>query len=398
MCFVVGWALVLANFNLIFMVSIKRLFVLVTAAAVMVFANAVAFAGFTDVDSWNENYDAIMYVEENGIVGGYSDGSFDPYGEINRAELLKVLVIAREGADISDAQDGNCFGDISASAWYSKYVCYAKTQGYIDGYSDNTFRPDKPISFVEAAKMITVTLGYLVWPDEEIWYRTHVYALEERGAIPTTVNSFDIEMMRGEVAEIIYRLGAQISTKDTMTYDCLNGGDCSGFGDGGWDPGDLDVSGDGNGGWTADSAFSFWDMHTGDVVAGWTMSLMTHAGDSIGFGTDNVVFYFDGSATLTGFYDYTGDDQASMMSDVLCFDTLDEGSIGAMPWMMEDESGPENIWFCFDNQEEAKDMFGITSGVSQRGQATIVIEDFVLIYYPASMSNSTTLVEVVEME
>ena len=374
-------------FNLIPMIKIKGFLAFCCALAL----STTAFASFIDVDSTDENYDAILYVQENGIVGGYSDGSFQPYGLINRAELLKILVIAREGADISDEQAGNCFSDVSSSAWYSKYVCYAKTQGYIDGYPDNTFRPGNYITFVEAAKMTTVTLGYLVYPDSEVWYRPHVYALEERGAIPTSIFWFTVEMLRGEIAEIIYRLDAQISDLPTMTYDCLNGESTCAVGDGGWED---DWSGDGGGGWSTNSTFSYYDVMVGDVIAGWTLSSMNAVTDLIGYGPSNVVFHFDGSATLTGRYDYSSTDSDGLWQDFLCFDSLDSKSLYYMPWMMESDSAPEWSWFCFSNQKEAKGMFGITDTLSESGEATIVVEDLSLVYYPSEMNSAATLMNV----
>ncbi len=38
----------------------------------------VAAAGFRDVPSSHPNYDAILYVQEQGIVEGYSDGTYKP--------------------------------------------------------------------------------------------------------------------------------------------------------------------------------------------------------------------------------------------------------------------------------------------------------------------------------
>lgn len=365
----------------------KCLLALVAAAAV--FGVGVGSAYFTDVNGYDANYDAIMYVQEHDIVGGYADGSFDPYGLINRAELLKILVLAREGVEISGEQADNCFKDVSASAWYAKYVCYAKSQGYVDGYPDGSFKPGDYISFVEAAKMAIVTLGYLAYPDSEVWYRPYVYALEERSAIPATVNTFDIEMMRGEIAEIIYRLDAQITTKETMTYDCLKWGtSCPGGGSSdGW-------SGDGGGGWSAGSTFSYYDVQIGDVIAGWTLTDMGMFSDMIEPGPGNSIFHFEGTATLTGTYEYVGDDAYAMMSDYIYFHDLDSDSLYYLPWMMESDGEPEWTWFSFSNQEEVKARFGVVDGVSKSGQATILIEDFVLVHYPSEVSSMATLVDV----
>jgi hypothetical protein len=60
------------------------------------------FAVFTDVD---ENlypfHISITWLEEQGVVEGYSDGTFRPHNNVNRAEFLKMLyeTIGLEGYD-----------------------------------------------------------------------------------------------------------------------------------------------------------------------------------------------------------------------------------------------------------------------------------------------------------
>jgi|GEM_PF-978832 hypothetical protein len=195
-----------------------RFFLSLVVVTAIFLVSTTAFAAFTDVSSGHDNYDAIMYVQENEIVGGYDDGTFRPDDPINRAELLKILVIARNGGDVSDAYADDCFSDVKPTAWYSKYVCYGSGEGYVDGYSDGTFDPTGYVTFVEAAKMTIVTMGYLVYPNEAKWYEPYVLALEERNAIPTSIHGLNSDMTRGEVSEIIYRLDAGITNKSSKTY------------------------------------------------------------------------------------------------------------------------------------------------------------------------------------
>ncbi|MBT3704630.1 S-layer homology domain-containing protein [Candidatus Peregrinibacteria bacterium] len=199
------------------MKGLKSLVALVAVVAVFL-VSTTAFASFTDVSSGHDNYDAIMYVQENDIVGGYSDGTFRPDDPINRAELLKILVIARNGGDISDSYASKCFSDVLPTDWYSKYVCYGSGEGYVDGYPNGTFDPTGYVTFSEAAKMIVVTMGYLVYPDVNTWYEPYVLKLEEKNTIPTSIHELNSEMTRGEVAEIIYRLDAEVTNKSSKSY------------------------------------------------------------------------------------------------------------------------------------------------------------------------------------
>jgi len=111
---------------------------------------------FWDVDSDNEYYYAVTHVGNAGVFDGYDDGSFKPYGTINRAEFLKVLV---EFSGVTpNSTYGNCFSDVGTD-WYAPYVCYAKSQGWVVGYSDGTFGPGNTVNKAEALKMLLEVRG-----------------------------------------------------------------------------------------------------------------------------------------------------------------------------------------------------------------------------------------------
>lgn len=49
---------------------------------------------FSDVEEGNPYYVSISYLQRHGIINGYSDDSFKPSEEANRAEALKMITIA----------------------------------------------------------------------------------------------------------------------------------------------------------------------------------------------------------------------------------------------------------------------------------------------------------------
>ena len=48
----------------------------------------------------------------------------------------------------------NCFEDVTTE-WYAKYVCYAKEEGLVEGYSGNYFKPGDNIMRAEAVKIVS---------------------------------------------------------------------------------------------------------------------------------------------------------------------------------------------------------------------------------------------------
>jgi len=184
-------------------------------------------AGFTDV-AGDEYSTAIYYVHEQGIVEGYpieetedeNDAEYKPDVAINRAEFLKILIEAKF-KDEYDAWDGSldCFTDISSDdvTWYTKYVCFAKDKGIIDGYPDGSFKPEQTINFVEVAKILVNV--YLIEVPQGLgpWYQGFVLALQDGNDVPQTIEELEQAVTRGEMAEFIWRLDTELDDQESAT-------------------------------------------------------------------------------------------------------------------------------------------------------------------------------------
>ena len=104
------------------------------------------------------------------IVGGVSENSFEPDSHITRAQCAKIIALAC-GFD-ADEKIENVFSDVSPDTWYAPFVNASYSAGVINGYEDNTFRPDSKITRQELAKMLCVAGDILnIAPrDEETVY------------------------------------------------------------------------------------------------------------------------------------------------------------------------------------------------------------------------------------
>ncbi len=98
---------------------------------------------------------AIEWVTTMGIFNGYADGTFGTYNNINRAEVLKVVLEAFPGAYILPKDGENQgFSDIDKDAWYMPYVRTAKFYGIMSGYPDGTAKLSNNINRVEFLKFV----------------------------------------------------------------------------------------------------------------------------------------------------------------------------------------------------------------------------------------------------
>ena len=118
-----------------------------------------------------------------GVFVGRTTDVFAPDAPITRAEFATVC--AR--FDQSGAAEDRDFSDIGGH-WAEQYIRQAAALGWVQGYPDGTFGPDRPITRVEAVTMINRVLrrnpdskddllsGMKVWPDnpEGAWYYLEV--------------------------------------------------------------------------------------------------------------------------------------------------------------------------------------------------------------------------------
>ncbi|WP_373598175.1 N-acetylmuramoyl-L-alanine amidase [Paraclostridium bifermentans] len=141
---------------------------------------------FSDISGhWAEQQ--ILDFVDKGYINGYGDGTFKPDNQITRAEFVKVVNKVFGFTNVS----GENFTDVNPEDWYYNDVCIGINKGYINGYGDDTFRPNAPITREEAAKIISTVLntkgdGNLTFVDSnEIsdWAKPHVDALSDNGII-----------------------------------------------------------------------------------------------------------------------------------------------------------------------------------------------------------------------
>lgn len=112
---------------------------------------------FTDVSNDDWYYSYVTYAKSIDIIEGYDDETFRPDNYVDRAAALKIILGAF-GAEIDDSITPSNFTDVDSGAWYSLYAAYAYNEGIIEGYDDGTFRGGQYITRAEVAKIIAVMI------------------------------------------------------------------------------------------------------------------------------------------------------------------------------------------------------------------------------------------------
>ena len=124
---------------------------------------------FSDVakSHWAANY--IGYMQQFGIITGYADGSFRPDASVTRAEFAAIASrFERLTEGTKSVSDG------PGSHWAAKYINFAATRGWVNGYADGTFRPNNSITRAEVA---AVTCRLLERNADQSYIRSHLSEL-----------------------------------------------------------------------------------------------------------------------------------------------------------------------------------------------------------------------------
>lgn len=142
------------------MKNLNKVFAMLLVVAMMM--TSVVFADFSDVANDAAYAEAIDVGVALGLFTGYEDGTFQPEGNITRAEFAAMVVRAlnQESQAKSAATAATVFPDVAADHWANGYINVASKKGIINGYEDGTFRPENNVTFEEAVKMLVVAIGH----------------------------------------------------------------------------------------------------------------------------------------------------------------------------------------------------------------------------------------------
>ena len=178
------------------------------------------FAGAAFTDSADiKATEAVDMLTALGVIDGFEDGSFQPNGTVTRAQMAKMIYVARTGNSNADsyASTPTTFTDITGH-WAAGYIKYCQANGIIAGKSATKFCPNDNVTGIEAAKMLLVTAGYKA--DKEglvgaAWANKTLGLAEENSLLDDVNTSLAAALPRQYAAQIIYNA----LDMDTVKYE-----------------------------------------------------------------------------------------------------------------------------------------------------------------------------------
>ena len=201
----------------------KKLLAMVLALVMTLSLAVSANAAFKDVKDINETYAESAEVLANlGVFKGYEDGSFNPKGDITRAEVAAIVYRIYTG-DTTDKQAGlyasyNKFSDMNGAGWAAGYIGYCANAEFVKGYPDGTFKPSGKVTGYEALAMILRAVGY----DKNgefsgAGWQLHVAQVAQQNGLLKNVKGVDLNKAasRELVAELLFQT---ITKANMVTY------------------------------------------------------------------------------------------------------------------------------------------------------------------------------------
>ncbi len=121
---------------------------------------AQGVAPFADVPASHPAYQAIQYLHEQGILQGYADNTFKPNAQVDRAAAVKMVLAGRITDEEVESLQNPGFTDIPADAWYDGYVAKAVALHVIDGPDkSSTFKGSTPVVLGAFLKIAELAQG-----------------------------------------------------------------------------------------------------------------------------------------------------------------------------------------------------------------------------------------------
>lgn len=111
---------------------------------------------FSDVNTGDWFVQYVQYAHDKGLMNGVGDYRFAPNENLTRAQIAQILYAQAGSPEVSGEM---AFKDVTADKWYYKAVLWASQNGITGGYEDGTFRPNSNITREQLARMLYAHAG-----------------------------------------------------------------------------------------------------------------------------------------------------------------------------------------------------------------------------------------------
>ena len=127
----------------------KKLFAIIVFVFILQLCCLNVYAKeFSDLPSTHWAYEYVNYLSDNGIINGYENNTFRPNNNVSRAEFIKLITSANKGEEYFNYERLHSFNH----NWYDVYMNYALNNGFLT----NEFGYGNPNDLLTRKEMIII--------------------------------------------------------------------------------------------------------------------------------------------------------------------------------------------------------------------------------------------------
>jgi len=148
-------------------------------------SSATEKSGLSDLEPQHWAYLSITSLITAGVLRGYPDGTFRPDNPVSRAEFTRYLVSGL-GLQSMQAGAQHSFPDVLSNHWAYPYISITADLGFVTGLPDGSFNPDGEINGAQLATMLVKALpdqANISISPGPFWYSGYVEYAEKQGLL-----------------------------------------------------------------------------------------------------------------------------------------------------------------------------------------------------------------------
>lgn len=178
------------------------------------FASDFVYAATSNQDTAAEMLSAL------GILSGDGSGNYNLSKTLTRAEFAKMIVDCSKYKNlVTNGVASSLYKDVSRTNWAASYIKVAVENGLMSGYSDGTFRPDDSVTYEQAVNSTLKLLGYTDSDFTGAFPYAQVNTAETLGLTDGISKTTGSSLTKGEGAVLLYNaLNTYIKDSTTTKY------------------------------------------------------------------------------------------------------------------------------------------------------------------------------------
>ncbi len=190
----------------------KRTFIKILAAALfmlVIMQACVCAVDFPDVSRYHNNYKAISYLVDLGVVSGYETGEFCPEREITRTEFCALVARTMGFNQKSYKVKKLPFSDVPDEYWGIGFISYCYEKNLINGMGNGKFAPAEKVTVAQAVKIAVCAAGLesrVKRINGKNWYDGYIKVADNYGFLDKVTQNAQENAVRANTAQVVYNM------------------------------------------------------------------------------------------------------------------------------------------------------------------------------------------------